>query len=290
MVDPYTVALTSCGRFDLLECTLESMFPCLEETPPTKVLIIEDSGDRSVHDVVNRFTYKTGVEIETIVNEQKLGQFRSIDRLYSHVETEWIFHCEDDWEFVENGFIAKSFAILKEFDSCSTVSLLTPDSFGTPNCFLPAAKADCGISYHVADARSGWRFVGLHFNPGLRRMRDYRIVGPYAELGRNIGESKIARAYQMLGYRVICLSRQFVRHIGGGRQIYVANRNPTRFDRIKREIVRPIKRGYCKLNLKANPYTLVKQRFETERPSLSRWRDWDDSTTKRLARVLCNDR
>ena len=167
MVDPYTVALTSCGRFDLLERTLESMFPFLEETPPTKVLIIEDSGDCSVHDVVNRFTYKTGIEIETIVNEQKLGQFRSIDRLYSHVETEWIFHCEDDWEFVENGFIAESFAILKEFDSCSTVSLLTPDSFGTPNCFLPAAKADCGISYHVADARSGWRFVGLLFNPGF---------------------------------------------------------------------------------------------------------------------------
>ena len=273
-IEPYTVALTSCGRFDLLERTLESLIPNLEG-PCVKIVIAEDSGDCAILDLADKFR-NSGIDIETIINIPKLGQFGSIDHLYSRVETEWVFHCEDDWEFIAQGFMVKSFAILKEFDSCSMVSLLVPGSFKKADYFLPAAVAECGIEYHVANSRSGWRFVGLHFNPGLRRMRDYKIVGPYTELGSNIGESKITRAYEALGYRVICLTQPYVRHVGDGRQVFSGVRNRTRSEKIKRELVKPIKKAYWMLNPDAHPYSASKQRFETHRNNLARWRNWDD--------------
>ena len=48
-----------------------------------------------------------------IYNETNIGQIKSIDKnIYSLVKTEFIFHCEDDWEFYSYGFIEKSINIL----------------------------------------------------------------------------------------------------------------------------------------------------------------------------------
>ncbi len=275
MIEPYTVTLTSCGRFDLLTRTLASLIPCLEGSVE-KIIIAEDSGDSSVHDVIKKFI-GLGVEIEAIVNLPKLGQIGAIDHLYSRVNTEWIFHCEDDWEFITNGFIAESFAILKEFDSCSMVSLRGPNSFAMANSFLPENVTEDGIGYCVADTLSGWKFAGLQFNPGLRRMRDYRIVGPYSELGKGIGESRVSRVYEALGYRTICLSRPFVRHIGDRRHVFTSERNRTRRNKFKRVIVKPIRKIYWKINPNAHPYSNARRRFELQRSNFTRWRNWDST-------------
>ena len=100
-MEPYTVALTSCGRFDLLERTLQSLLPRLDG-PLARILIAEDSGDRSVLDVVRAFDGQPA-RIEAIINDPPLGQVKNIDRLYSRIETDWVFHCEDDWEFFSEG-------------------------------------------------------------------------------------------------------------------------------------------------------------------------------------------
>ena len=179
-MEPYTVALTSCGRFDLLDRTLRSLLPRLDG-PPAHVLIAEDSGDRGILDVVRRLDGQ-GAKIEAVVNDPPLGQVKSIDRLYSRIETEWVFHCEDDWEFFSDGFIEKSFVILKQFDRFSMVSLVDPAKLeGRRDYFLPGPLAHSGVRYFAVNpAESIW--TGLSFAPGLRRMRDYRIAGPYADL------------------------------------------------------------------------------------------------------------
>ena len=40
-----------------------------------------------------------------IFNENRQGQIKSVDYAYSMVETPYIFHLEDDWEFYESYFI-----------------------------------------------------------------------------------------------------------------------------------------------------------------------------------------
>jgi len=96
----YAVVLTSCGRFDLLRKTLQS-FRQFADVPPAQFILIEDSGDARVHDAVAG----CGFDIDVIVNAPRLGQTRSIDRAYARVTHDWVFHCEDDWEFLRTGFI-----------------------------------------------------------------------------------------------------------------------------------------------------------------------------------------
>ena len=215
-MEPYTVALTSCGRFDLPERTIGSLLPRLEGSV-AKLVVTEDSGDPAVHDVIRRFS-GSGLKFEVLVNEQRIGLIRSIDRLYSRVETEWIFHCEDDWEFFSDGFIERSFAVLKESDRYSMVGLRSTSEFAPGYVGLRLATRS-GVAYHVADPAVARAFAGLSFNPGLRRMRDYRIVGPYADFRALARESRVARCYLALGYRMAYLAEPAVRHIGDERHV-----------------------------------------------------------------------
>ena len=161
---------------------------------------------------------------------------------------------------------------MQEFDSCSMVSLLSPSAWSQDR-FLPVALADCGVSYHVSNTT--WKFVGMHFNPGLRRMRDYKIVGPYSQLGTNVGESFVARAYQAVGFRVLCLPQRYIRHIGEGRQVYAPERNPSRLTKVYRSAAKPFKRVYRHF---VDPYADVKRRFEHQKKNLKRWQDWEKTS------------
>ncbi len=216
MMEPYTVALTSCGRFDLLERTLRSLLPRLDG-PLARVLIAEDSGDRRVHDVVKPFQGRYG-KIEVIVNDPPLGQMKSVDRLYSTIDTDWVFHCEDDWEFFSGGFIESSFILLKEFDQFSMVSIRDLADF-KEGYFLPGPLSHAGVPYFLIDPKVMTFWTGLTFNPGLRRMSDYRIVGPYGDLHTTARERHVSKCYWALGYSFVYLADSAVRHIGDGRQL-----------------------------------------------------------------------
>ena len=270
MIEPYTVALTSCGRFDLLEQTLASLLPRLEG-PLAKIVIIEDSGSSDVDTVVQKFA-RTGIEFEILINTPPLGQLRSIDILYSNIDTKWIFHCEDDWEFFSDGFIADSFAILKEVDSCSMVNLRLASSMRRPH-FPRVDVTSNGVRYQVL--RSGndpW--AGIHFNPGLRRIRDYHIVGPYANFGKWHGEKRISQCYLELGYRVACLLEPKVRHLGDLRTVPDPNTvlsGSKRVQKWKRSTLYRVER--LRLNVKGEkePGRMAKSRFEKVRLGMNRW-------------------
>ena len=52
-----------------------------------------------------------------------MGQVAAIDRAYGGVTSEYIFHCEDDWEFHATGLIEKSKVILENNPSILQVWL-----------------------------------------------------------------------------------------------------------------------------------------------------------------------
>jgi len=98
-----TFALTSCGRPDLLERTLDSFFK-YNTYPIERYKIIDDSTTPEMfEELVAKFP-----QIEWTFNWERLGQSKSIDILYDDIDTEYIFHCEDDWEFQKSGFIEES--------------------------------------------------------------------------------------------------------------------------------------------------------------------------------------
>ena len=181
-----------------------------------EIVIGDDSGDERVHGVASQFD----CGIVVLVNTPPIGQIRSIDRIYSQLTTEWVFHCEDDWEFFTNDFIEKSFAIMESDEQLSMVALRDLTEYGR-TAFGKECVTASGIRYRVADVSHGWsgRFGGIHFNPGLRRMAHYRKVGPYAAIGSKVEEVNVSEAYRELGLRIALLTEPAVRHIGDGRHV-----------------------------------------------------------------------
>ena len=258
-MEPYTVALTSCGRFDLLERTLASLLPRLDG-PLAGILIAEDSGDRRVHEVVERFGNAFG-KVEVILNDPPLGQITSIDRLYSRIKTEWVFHCEDDWEFFADGFMERSFNVLKEFNRFSMVNLRDPATF-KPDYFCAEKVAASGVRYRPVNVAVAGIWSGLSFNPGLRRMRDYKIVGPYGGFGVSAGEARVSDCYRELGYRIAYLAEPAVRHIGEGRHVHDPTRRRGPVGRLRYSVAKRLERLRRKLDLEPDPVLQARRRLE----------------------------
>ena len=265
-MEPYTVALTSCGRFDLLERTLSSLLPRLEGSIE-KIIIVEDSANYDIFEVVRPFSRNLAEEgylpsgiytkgIEVIVNDPPIGQILSIDRLYSHVGTDWIFHCEDDWEFSGEGFIAKSFVLLKQFANFSMVGLRDEKDFRKPFC--PEVFESSGVCYRIPDKLH----PGMSFNPGLRRMYDYRIVGSYADLALRSRESIVAALYKNLGYTIAYLCKPATHHIG--RDAHVSDQTrPNQFGpKLKQSVLKRFEKLYRKFDPNYYPLAWAKRRMQ----------------------------
>jgi hypothetical protein len=109
-----TVVLTSCGRQDLLEVTLDS-FLQYNTFPIHDFIIIEDGpGDRNL-DLIEKYRR---FSFEWLCTGTRVGQIAAIDMAYRTVGTDYIFHCEDDWKFTAPGFKEKWLPIL---EACTSI-------------------------------------------------------------------------------------------------------------------------------------------------------------------------
>jgi len=214
-----TLVVTSCGRFDLLARTLET-FDAFNTAPIHQVIITEDSGSDAVADALPAH-WKAHTKI--FVNRPKIGQLASIDLAYAAVNTPFIFHCEDDWEFYRPGFVEASRAILEQMPSVLVV-------------WLRSFAHDVRISYpfhslgerYVIEGEACSRLLssnpswqGFTFNPGLRRLQDYRPLAPFARFESSAaGESGLSRAYAEREFFAVILESDAVLHIGGENHVW----------------------------------------------------------------------
>jgi glycosyltransferase involved in cell wall biosynthesis len=110
--DNVTLIITSCNRPALLQRTLES-FIKQNTYPIAETFLIDDSGIQGCNDSVIE-PFKELLNIKNIYNSVNNGQVQSIDKVYSYVRTKWIFHCEEDWCFLQPGFIEKSMKLFHD--------------------------------------------------------------------------------------------------------------------------------------------------------------------------------
>ena len=223
-----TVVITSSNRHDLLERTLDSFLACNTYEGVKRILVWEDSY------VYPRFIEESGkygaVEISVLHTRPRLGQLLGIDVAYKYVDTEYIFHCEDDWEFYGQGFIETSFPILESSPKMLQVHLRKLDQLfpmGTLDYTVDASKKFAVI--HEGRTEHGvWR--GFSFNPGLRRLADYTVLGSYSGqlltpryAGQHF-EAYLGTLYHELGYSTAVSlfnnGQGFVRHIGEERHVH----------------------------------------------------------------------
>jgi len=190
-----TFVLTSCARFDLLAETMLTF--CERNTAPiARYLVVEDSGDASVRNVLGALP----VAIEFLVNDPPLGQMASIDRAYAAVGTPYVFHCEDDWRFLRGGFIEESRALLDARDDVSVVVARRMGQNPTHDAIVATAPVERvgGVDARIPalDAHPLWG--GYTFNPGLRRLDDWRRLGAFASMRH---ESETSAWFKARGMR-----------------------------------------------------------------------------------------
>ena len=244
-MDPYSVVVTSCGRFDLLQKTLSSLLPSLDH-PFEKFIIVEDSGDPRVHESVRNF----GVDFQILLNERKLGQIASIDRAYQQVTTPLIFHCEDDWEFYRSGYLVQSARLLDLYPDVSMVGLRSRSALNPLMRGAPSQVTE-GIPFYFYDPRLHPEYFSYCFNPGLRRLEDYKRIGPFAPLGH---EPDISYAFKKAGLRMAALEDPAVRHIGWDRHVedpFQPARNRTLVQRLRKSAGKRVKRLKRRFGLSA---------------------------------------
>jgi hypothetical protein len=198
----YTLCITSCQRYDLLERTLASL---VLDIAPREILLCEDG------------PMAASTLYTVIAKERRMGQIDSADRLMQRVTTPYVLWCEDDWHFTEpvSAWLPQSLQILEAFPEVSTVSLRHKDCNGHPLVSDPR--------YPFQIQQPNWNgFGSFCFNPGIRRLSDYQRMGSYASLAGQIvpgclNEQAISRAYRAAGFIIADLGRCVVRHTGSGR-------------------------------------------------------------------------
>ena len=114
-----TLFITSCGRPNLLKTTLES-FVKYNTYPIKSVILCEDSGIQGIVDFAKDIL---PYPIEFCYNKERIGQMKTIEKYIKLVETPYVFHLEDDFEFFDYGFIEHSFQILNSDNNISQVLL-----------------------------------------------------------------------------------------------------------------------------------------------------------------------
>ncbi len=204
-----TCILTSCGRFDLLRITLESFFK--HNTYDIKdFFIYEDSN------TVHTAQFSEYPFIKWILPAKNTGQIHALDTLWSHVKTPYAFTMEDDWEFLQPGFIEDSMAVLEMMPQVLQVWLNPLEPLNQQQ--IEWISDDLGIL-----KSNTWS--GTRFNPALKRKKDYDLIAPFSQHTEWNpakpwkSEAAISQVYHKLGFKGAMFSKQYIRHIGGGRHI-----------------------------------------------------------------------
>jgi len=223
--------LTSCGRLDLLKATLNSFI--LNNTYYIeKFIIIEDSGDKEIGEELIKLNEEKYKSMFTIVlNEKQIGQTASIDKAYDMIkdECDYIFHCENDWLFYKKGFIEDSIKVL-ESQPKVLQAWIRPKDDGILNKIEDKVYVIPGgahvrrvlpVNYSTGQINEDGtprivnNYMGFSFNPGLKRVSDYKLIGNYKSKNE---EHLVDAFYRDNGYMVVSLSTNdqegYVRHNG----------------------------------------------------------------------------
>lgn len=168
-MEKITFISTSCNRNDLLFLTVNS-FIKNNNYPINKWIIKEDSGlENNKKEIEKKYNF-----IE-VIGGDNVGQAISLDILYSKVDTEYVFQCEEDWFFDNSNpnFLYESLEILKNFDNIHQVWIRKEMEKWSENW-----QKFNNIEFGTIKDKHLDEWNGFSWNPSLRRLSDYKKMFP----------------------------------------------------------------------------------------------------------------
>lgn len=209
-IDPqlFTVVVTSCGRYDLLEQTIASF---IRHFDADSIIVAEDSAD---HAGARAFAARHAI-VDLRINDPKLGQLRSIDRLYETVRTPFVIHLEDDWGFERSIDLEKIVAMLSANPDV-TVALLAHREYA-PQFERGARMMSAeGFDYKYFTPETHPMWFSYSFNPSIARLSIWKEIGPFSKFET---EEKLSLSLKNEGKRIALLWPPIGHHIGDRRHV-----------------------------------------------------------------------
>jgi len=218
-----TLTMTTGCRYHLFTDTINSFFGCCKDIDLIERIVIGDDGsiDKEITDMVNYIKQHTNVSV-TVLQNQEHGQANNLNNLWGNVNTDFVFHTEDDWHYTRPGhFIRECFDVANCDSRCKNVILR-----GWKSCYVK----DGAVEYyaHVYQpqdeyehtARSDCDWYGLSFNPGILHLPTIRKYMPFSlyrgDDSNRAWDKVVAKSYMEDGCVRANLYHQYIKHIGVG--------------------------------------------------------------------------
>ncbi len=225
--DDITLCLTIGKRPEELRRTLNSLFQ-FEQFE--HVIAINDFGDAETSRVFREIC-PNGTLIEL---GHQVGHHKAVDYMYSKVTTPYIFHCEDDWLFVD----------ALKFDQAKT--LLTSDEISSV-CFRKVSDFTFAAEDKGKIARDHYQGIeyirldklhkqwhGFTFNPHLAKIDLWHAADRYfAQFEK---ERHLSRWQRRAGKHAAFMTCGACQHIGNGISVSYSNAPPSRLKATRRAI------------------------------------------------------
>lgn len=231
-IDPakFSTVLTSCGRFDLLERTVASF---LKHFDAPRIIIAEDA---DMPDAAAAFARRFPLA-EVRVNTPRLGQLRSIDKLYATLSAPYVVHLEDDWDFTRSIDLESVVRFLEARPDISVACIA--HRIYDPRYGKGAHKTTFdGIDYLVWDLDAHPKWFSYSFNPSVARLSLWRELGPFA---RFVTEENLSALCKERGMRIAMAIPGIADHIGDDRHAHDPFQPPrakTLVSRLKRSVAK----------------------------------------------------
>lgn len=202
--DDVTITITSCDRPDLLGRTLASLRTWHSGG---RLLISEDSGNEAM-----LAWLAANVPDATVLPGTRTGIMASIDRLHRAVETPYIFHLEDDWDFdAPIDFDAAKRAL----DADPTISVVCVRAWDELKKKHRARATTLAPGLRAMDPASHPEWYGYTSNPGVLRKSFWERYQPVSRFRHD----ELSGVAKKDGLRVAYCVPGVARHTGDGRHV-----------------------------------------------------------------------
>lgn len=213
-----TAFILSCNRLDLLNQTIRSFLATKEI--PVKVVLVDDSG---LPEVFDKLVTAYGHFADIVCFPVNRGLWWAKDFMVSFCHTKYIFYVEEDWLFLNSGYLQKSVKILEDHRDIGSIDLswrtFEEEGFDSYDPELIEGE------YYK---KKPWQISPTHFHwfcwqgsPNLKRREDLLLLGRVEQF---YTEWNIDRKFFALGLRGVFLKTRYVAHLGDHRSLMVNKR------------------------------------------------------------------
>lgn len=210
---PITLCLTIGNRPQELRQTLLSL---QSHASFENIIAVNDFRDEPSNEVFRELC-PTG---KLVLLDERVGHHRAVDAMYQHINTPYVFHCEDDWFFDAAPDFLAAIGFLED-PNTSVVCFR--------NAFDVLRDKPGGLkpSMHVFQKNSGLRLDHLHplwhgfsFNPHLTKLALWQKLGGFS---RFASEKEISTSLRADKRFVVYTEPGACRHIGDGVSVSGSN-------------------------------------------------------------------